>query len=139
MEAYNREVKKIQKKMAEAGDMMVAALHERFMDFFKRCTEKMTKEKKRFKCTAFENFELFLEDLPKLATCTQNFALRQQMADLAEKTKKLVQGVDLEELKESSEYRQALGREFKKVEKDAAELMEAIPSRSIKVMKKKAA
>ncbi len=133
---YNKEVEKIERMMEEAGQEMVQALCDRFMEFFNRCVDKMTKEKKRFKRTAFENFELFLDDIPKLSTVTTDLQLQKQLNDLASKTKGMVQNLDLDGLKDDEKYRVAMRKDFKKIEKAANTLMENVPKRSIKVMKK---
>jgi len=133
---YNKEVTKIQQMMDEAGRDMVQALCDRFVEFFNRCVDKMTKEKKRFKCTAFENFEAFLDDIPKLSQVTTDVQLQKQLNGLAAKTKNMVQNLDLDSLRDNEKYRVDMGKDFKKIEAATIELMESIPKRSIKIMNK---
>lgn len=125
---YNAEKEKAEKLWTDAAEQIAMSLREAFRELITHAVEKLTSEKggktKIFRDSLTENIVEFIDTFKN-----RNLTNDKELEELTEKAKKILKGVDADDLRKDEEIRSVVQKGFKEIEKQLGGMIIEKPSR----------
>lgn len=131
-EVYEQELNKFQNMMQETQDLCVMGLREEFQQLISHITERLTGENggkpKIFKSSMIGNLNEFTDGFTN-----RNIFNDDELSNLVDQAKRIINGVDPEDLRNDDIFRHKIAEDMKSVKASIDEAIEDMPRRRLRL------
>ena len=131
-EIVKREQQKFIDTIQEAQDLALSVLHDELAKLVRHCVERLTPEKdgtpKQFRKNTIENFQTFFESFKE-----RNVFNNKELTKLVENAKKIISGVNPEQLRDDAPFRDKIRASLAGVSEQINNAIENAPYRKLRI------